>query len=519
MLIHKRWLGAIAVALVIATGFTSCASDTPPDEAAASATIGVGTDDGNDSSDAAAMDDAAMDEDEADGAMADPDATPWPTPTPVPDEAIIPTAGAASGFGDPPPVLTTDTYSEELQINLDAAFGGVLIDGGIFNDQGLDMLEPIRESGDVRLAWLLSDALRFAGPGLRNRASDIAGELMGFEPGLTNPWNDVTNRLIAWDIPAPPDYQRYKENIFTTLAAEWQPFFDGDNDIDFRHLSWGGVRIDDRPFDETDTPCNCIPAADNPTISTVAEAGWLEPDTVVFGVVINGEARAYPRQIMEVREMVNDTLGGRDIGMPYCTLCGSAQVYYTDNLPDGFDRPVLRTSGLLSRSNKFMYDLTTFSAIDTFTGRAISGPLFDAGIVLDQVSVATTRWSDWAAAWPETTVLTEDLALGRNFDFRDGRDSDGPIFPVGDVDPRFEIQADVLGVITPSGDALAVHVDAAVRELRRGNEVTIGDVVVELFGGGLRARGVNGDDLGTHQAFWFAWSQFHPDTAVWPESA
>ena len=35
---------------------------------------------------------------------------------------------------------------------------------------------------------------------------------------------------------------------------------------------------------------------------------------------------------MEVREMVNDTLGGRDLAIPYCTLCASAQAYYTDQL-------------------------------------------------------------------------------------------------------------------------------------------------------------------------------------------
>jgi len=27
----------------------------------------------------------------------------------------------------------------------------------------------------------------------------------------------------------------------------------------------------------------------------------------------------------------------------------------------------------------------------------------------------------------------------------------------------------------------------------------------------------DGSALGSHQAFWFAWSQFHPQTALWPE--
>ena len=125
---------------------------------------------------------------------------------------------------------------------------------------------------------------------------------------------------------------------------------------------------------------------------------------VVFGVEVNGEYRAYPRQIMEVREMVNDTLGGRDLGIPYCTLCGAAQAYFTDQLPDGVKRPVLRTSGLLIRSNKVMYDVNTYSVFDTFRGKAVTGPLAEKGIVLTPVGVVTARWGDWKKAHPQTTV-------------------------------------------------------------------------------------------------------------------
>jgi hypothetical protein len=136
---------------------------------------------------------------------------------------------------------------------------------------------------------------------------------------------------------------------------------------------------------------------------------------------VNGEARAYPRRIMEVREMVNDTLGGRDLGIPYCTLCGAAQAYFTDELPEGVERPVLRTSGLLIRSNKVMYDVNTYSVFDTFLGHAVTGPLADIGLQLEQASVITTEWGAWREAYPQTTVLIEDLALGRDFDFRNRR--------------------------------------------------------------------------------------------------
>ena len=274
--------------------------------------------------------------------------------------------------------------------------------------------------------------------------------------------------------------------------------------------------MDDRAFGQTDEPCRCIPAADNPEVSTAAEATWLEDDDIVFGIEVNGEYRAYPRRIMEVREMVNDTLGGRDLGIPYCTLCGAAQAYFTDRLPDGIERPVLRTSGLLIRSNKVMFDLNTFSVFDTFLGRAVTGPLAERGLVLEQASVVTTDWGSWRAAHPETTVLVEDLALGRDFDFRNGRDANGPIFPVGDVDPRLPVHEDVIGVVAASGTPVAFQRSAAMVALARGEESAFENVRLRLEAGGIRAVDADGRDLGSHQAFWFAWSQFHPGTALWP---
>ena len=297
---------------------------------------------------------------------------------------------------------------------------------------------------------------------------------------------------------------------------EWEKIFTP-GDIDWRHVTWGGVNIDDRPYDTTDQRCNCIPAADNPTVSDAASATWLDDDAVVFGIEVNGEFRAYPRRIMEVREMVNDTLGGRDLGIPYCTLCGSAQAYFTDQLPNGVKRPILRTSGLLIRSNKVMYDLNTYSVFDTFRGQAVTGPLKEQKVELKQASVVTTSWGEWKKAHPQTTVLVEALALGRDFDFRNNRDANGPIFPIGDVDARLPVQEDVLGVTTDTGTVIAFHINSARAALTRGDDITIDNIKLVLDGGGVRALdATTGKDLGGHQAFWFAWSQFYPQTKLWP---
>lgn len=213
--------------------------------------------------------------------------------------------------------------------------------------------------------------------------------------------------------------------------------------------------------------------------------------------------------------MVNDTLGGRDLGIPYCTLCGAAQAYFTDRLPPGVQRPILRTTGLLIRSNKVMYDIQTFSVFDTFRGRAVTGPLAEKGLQLAQATVVTTDWGTWRRQHPDTTVLVESLALGRDFDFRNGRDADGPIFPVGDVDPRLPVHEDIIGVITPTGQPVAFQRSAAFLALQAGEDIVFEDVRLQRDAGRIRAVAADGSDLGSHQAFWFAWSQFHPGTALW----
>ncbi len=418
-------------------------------------------------------------------------------------------------FGEPPTV-PEGPLSDSLQ----AAVQVALIDFVTQQSWGPEQtaaLDEIAASKDPRVVWMISDLMRFvSGRQLSFALTEAASQLLEKELPNQNHWGVVTDHLIAWDIPAPPDYLRVKRAIFTSIVPGWDRIFVA-GDIDWRHVSWGGVLIDDRAYDRTDEPCNCIPAADNPEVSSAEDATWLEDDDIVFGIEVNGEYRAYPRRIMEVREMVNDTLGGRDLGIPYCTLCGAAQAYFTDGLPDGIDRPILRTSGLLIRSNKVMYDVITYSVFDTFLGTAVTGPLAERGLQLEQTGVVTTDWGTWKRAHPETTVLVERLALGRDFDFRNGRDANGPIFPVGDVDPRLPVHEDIIGVVTASGTPVAFQRSRALVALRAGDEIAFENIRLELDAGGIRAVDADGSDLGSHQAFWFAWSQFHPQTVLWDE--
>lgn len=415
-----------------------------------------------------------------------------------------------------PPAIPSGAMPATLQAAIQTAFVESMTES-VWGDAQAAALTEIATSQDPRVAWIVSDMMRFvSGRELSAALARVASDLLEKDLQTRNSWGDVTDHLIAWDIPAPPQYLETKRAIFTAVLPAWRPLF-AEGDIDWRLVSWGGVAIDKRAYDTTDEACNCIPAADNPEVTDAAGGAWLDDDDIVFGVQVNGEYRAYPRQIMEVREMVNDTLGGRSLGIPYCTLCGAAQAYFTDQLPLGVQRPILRTSGLLIRSNKVMFDLTTNSVFDTFLGHAVTGPLAEINLQLEQASVITTDWGTWKTAHPETTVLAERLALGRKPDFRNNRDANGPIFPVGDVDPRLPVHEDILGIVTASGKPVAFQRSKVMALLHRGQEVTFENVHLKLEAGGVKAVDRDGTDLGSHQAFWFAWSQFHPQTTLWPE--
>lgn len=388
--------------------------------------------------------------------------------------------------------------------------------GGVFSTAFSTVsLDVIVSGGDPRAAWVLADLMRFY------QGAGTGGELEAAFSLLTGAERDPTklgfvwafDHLIAWDLPAWTAYPDLKRLIYTAVDPRWDPFFTDDHGMDWRPVTWGGVFADDRPLGDNG-PCSCIPSLDNPVTTDAAGGNWYDDDRIVFGLVVNDEALALPIHQMEVHEMVNVTLGGRELGIPYCTLCGSAQAYLVDNVP-GVDRVVLRTSGLLSRSNKLMYDLTTQSAVDTFTGQALTGPLARDGVVLEQVSVVASTWGDWKTAHPDTQILAEDGGLGRRYvyDPLGDRDANGPIFPVGDIDPRLPVQEKVVGVISPAGTPVAFPVSQAKRALESGAFVFEG-MTIRLVDS-VRVFDSEGGELVTHEAFWFAWSQFHPGTLLW----
>lgn len=64
-------------------------------------------------------------------------------------------------------------------------------------------------------------------------------------------------------------------------------------------------------------PKDAIPALTNPEFMSAEKADSMTPDERVMGVMINGEARAYPIRILNSHEIVNDDIQGQPIAVTW----------------------------------------------------------------------------------------------------------------------------------------------------------------------------------------------------------
>ena len=118
-------------------------------------------------------------------------------------------------------------------------------------------------------------------------------------------------------------YKTLKLELFDRIDTRFQNFLGGDRgdranmDIRLEEITWGGVRVDG------------IPSLDNPDLIAAGDADYMLDDDLVFGVEINGDARAYPLRIMGWHEMFNETIGGVPVALAYCTLCGAGILFET----------------------------------------------------------------------------------------------------------------------------------------------------------------------------------------------
>lgn len=356
-------------------------------------------------------------------------------------------------------------------------------------------------------------------------------------------YNDWFRWVWAQDFPLPPHYAEFKSELYRLLDRRFENYFEEDRASTIRldEIRWGGVIQDG------------IPPLRNPQLNQIAEANWLADDHVVFGVSINGVARAYPKRILGWHELVTDTVGGEAITGVFCTLCGSMIVYRSN--VDG-EHHQLGTSGFLFRSNKLMYDEATQSLWNTLWGEPVVGPLVGKGIRLETLSVVTTTWGEWKARHPKSSVVSLNTGFDRDYSegeaYREYFASDEVMFAVPHQDSTLYNKDEVFCLYLPEQDPQAVAISTKFLLRQKRYTLQIGALEVLVLtdrSGASRAYATNGqkfrkwdrdhtivdskqrtwtlkeDQLETadgevlkripaHRAFWFGWKAAFPNTRV-----
>jgi hypothetical protein len=390
-------------------------------------------------------------------------------------------------------------------------------------------------------APMVIEAAEFSdhGPALLARLESVTGQRFGGDPRKAYRW------LWQQQSAPYPEYGPFKSTLYRQIDPSFAAYFDDATEnakIRLDEIRWGGVARDGIP-----------PLAD-PKMISAAEASYLADDHVVFGVEVNGDARAYPKRILAWHEMFKATIGGVSLAGVYCTLCGSMVVYETEF--EGTHHE-LGTSGFLYRSNKLMYDHASESLWSTLRGEPVVGPLVGQGIRLAPRPVVTTTWAQWRERHPATQVLTLETGHRRDYGegvaYRDYFASDALMFEVPFDDRRLANKDEVLALrFAPDAPATAIDVKHLAQvPLYRGSlggreYVVLTDasgahrvyatdgvrfesydrdaLVLDSDGGRWQVEedgldgpeGARRDRLAAHRAFWFGWHAAHPDTQLLP---
>lgn len=266
-------------------------------------------------------------------------------------------------------------------------------------------------------------------------------------------------------------------------------------------------------YDEIYQGCprrDCIPSIDNPEYLPANEASFMAPETIVLGIDIEGEQRAYPLPIMDRHEIVNDRIGEQAVAVTWCPLCGSGIVF--EPIVGG-EVVEFGVSGLLHNSDLIMYDRKTDSLWQQISGEAIMGS--ERGSTLERLPSTMTEWSNWVQAHPDTLVLSPESLPGDYFSstaYAGYEESERLMFPVSNRDltvhPKsvvygFEIGPHSLAVMESSlEESSTLDTMLGEYELR----------IERLDDGSVVATDESGKQFDPIRLFWFAWYSFHPDT-------
>jgi hypothetical protein len=136
----------------------------------------------------------------------------------------------------------------------------------------------------------------------------------------------------------------------------------------------------------------------------------VDSNRLVIGILINGEAKAYPIRFLGYHHHIQDTVGGKAVMVTYCTVCRTGRVF--EPIVNG-KKETFRLVGM-DHFNAMLEDATTKSWWRQETGEAITGKL--KGQQLPEVFSTQTSLAKWLLLNPNSLIMQPDPAFVKSYD-------------------------------------------------------------------------------------------------------
>ncbi len=258
-----------------------------------------------------------------------------------------------------------------------------------------------------------------------------------------------------------------------------------------------------------------IPSIDTPHFVVADKASFLTADSAVLGMTYKGVTKAYPINILNWHEIVNDQFKDEPVVITFCPLCGSGMAFSAtiNNKTHTFG-----VSGLLYNSDVLLFDRQTNSLWSQLMTKAISG--LHKGKQLKSLPVTHTTWKNWKTQHPETLVLSINTGFVRDYNdspYADYLKNPQLMFPVTAVSRRYHPKEKVLGIEIQSQFKVYPFIELE-KSPAEFTETVNGKFISIRYDRKYQTATIfdqQGNQLPTVRTFWFAWYTFHPKTAVY----
>lgn len=261
-------------------------------------------------------------------------------------------------------------------------------------------------------------------------------------------------------------------------------------------------------------PRDGIPSIDQPKWISAHSASHMKANDRILGLSLGLAERAYPVDILNWHEIVNDHIESKNILISYCPLCATGMAF---QLEEKVDKEGFGVSGLLYQSDMLLYDRKTESLWSQISKQAISGPR--VGERLEQIPLEVTNWSDWLERHPRTLVLSRDTGYHRDYDrspYGEYDSSYSIYFPVSNTDSRYHPKEQVIGLELDGSARVWPFSELAQSDSPIRDQINGININVYFDESHHRAwiENEQGEQIPVTVGYWFAWMAFYPNSSL-----